>query len=325
MEVAVLNVHHRTIVATAAVVGALLDRLATADDALWPVPQWPPLRLDNGLNPGSRGGHGPIRYSVEAYEPGRRVRFAFDPVIGLVGYHELLVTAQGPDRCRLTHTLAGRTRAGARIGWPLAFRWLHDALIEDLMDRVEGAVNGGATSGPRATWTPWVRMLRRSFAPRPREVALPQRARLARAELNHVDLLDAWQLPAAGHGPTAWSGAILADPPRWLTAVMAVRNAAVRLAGLRVTRTGPMFRPIGSDEREIVVGGENREFAMRMSVLVDENVVTVATLTRARTRRGRGYLAIVRRAHPFVIRAMLRRAARTLAATSDRAEPVATA
>src|SRR5690349_16450146 len=69
----------------------LLDRVASADDPIWPAPTWPPIRLDNGLRPGSRGGHGPIRYTVEEYDPGRLIRFRFDPVMRMRGHHELRV------------------------------------------------------------------------------------------------------------------------------------------------------------------------------------------------------------------------------------------
>src|SRR5919198_1110330 len=84
------NTHHRAI--DAANLGELLDRLAGPDDPLWPSHAWPPLRLDAGLAPGSRGGHGPIRYTVAEYEPGRRVRFRFDRETGGDGYHELIAT-----------------------------------------------------------------------------------------------------------------------------------------------------------------------------------------------------------------------------------------
>ncbi len=69
------NVHTRALDATAAEVGALLDGLAGPDDRLWPNGRWPAMRLDGPLEPGSRGGHGPVRYAVaERGEPGGRDR-----------------------------------------------------------------------------------------------------------------------------------------------------------------------------------------------------------------------------------------------------------
>src|SRR5688572_13903457 len=101
MEVPVRNIQHRVIDAPATALGALLDRTAGPDDPVWPAPQWPPLSLDAGLTAGSAGGHGPIRYSVAAYEPGRRVRFTFDPAIGITGFHELVVEPVDGGRTRL--------------------------------------------------------------------------------------------------------------------------------------------------------------------------------------------------------------------------------
>lgn len=154
------NIHQRSIAAPAEELGALLDALATPDDRIWPAPAWPRLVLDAGLTPGSRGGHGPIRYHVSAYEPGRRARFEFAPGVGLDGYHELRITPEGPDACTLTHTLTGTLQGRMRLLWPLAIRWFHDALLEDLLDNAERAA-AGRLSGRPARWSPWVRLLRR--------------------------------------------------------------------------------------------------------------------------------------------------------------------
>jgi hypothetical protein len=42
--------------------------------------------------------------------------------------------------------------------WPLAIRWLHDACLEDLLDRAGAEVGSPAASPSR--WSPWVRVLR---------------------------------------------------------------------------------------------------------------------------------------------------------------------
>jgi hypothetical protein len=61
----VLNVHERELHATADQVGALIDSLASEEDALWPKHSWPPMNLEGPLRVGTRGGHGPIRYFIE--------------------------------------------------------------------------------------------------------------------------------------------------------------------------------------------------------------------------------------------------------------------
>jgi hypothetical protein len=158
------NVQTRIIHAPASTIGPLLDRIASDDDPIWPAPAWPPIRLDNGLRPGSRGGHGPIRYSVVAYEPGRLIRFAFEPVMRMSGHHELRVEPVDADRTRVVHLLAGTPGLASRLRWMVAIRWMHEALLRDLLDNVERAATGAAP--PHRRWNPWVRAMRRTLRPR---------------------------------------------------------------------------------------------------------------------------------------------------------------
>lgn len=155
---AVLNIHTRTLPASDEEIGGLIDGLAGREDRLWPGDRWPPMRFDRPLGVGAIGGHGPIRYTVEAYEPGRWVRFRFTGPRGFRGFHEFTVH---PDAMgiELRHTLAMHTRGCAVLGWPLIFRWLHDACLEDCLDRAERATTGIVRAPARQC--PYVRLLRR--------------------------------------------------------------------------------------------------------------------------------------------------------------------
>lgn len=134
------NVHVRTFDAELEPLGALIDSLAGEHDRLWPRPRWPALRLDGELAVGARGGHGPIRYAVSDYEPGRRACFRFDRRI-FDGHHWFeVVTLDG--RPALLHVLEARPQGAMRILWPLVVRWWHDALIEDAFDRAEAELAG---------------------------------------------------------------------------------------------------------------------------------------------------------------------------------------
>ncbi|WP_407914578.1 SRPBCC family protein [Kitasatospora sp. NE20-6] len=158
------NIQRRTIDAPAADVGALLDRLGTPQDQIWPSPAWSALHLDAGLAVGSRGGHGRIRYAVTEYEPGHRVRFAFAPGLGITGHHEFAVVPDGPMRCQIVHTAVGSTEGRMRLMWPLVIRRLHEALLQDAFDNVQRAATGRAPRPARRS--PWVRLLRLALAPR---------------------------------------------------------------------------------------------------------------------------------------------------------------
>lgn len=288
----IYNAHERELAAPAAAAGALLDRIASARDPLWPAPAWVPIQLDRALGVGATGGHGPIRYSVSEYEPGRRVRFQFDPSIGFAGYHELAVTAAGPARCVMRHVLAGEARGWMWPLWHLAIRSLHDAVLEDLLDNAELAATGRPPARP-ARWSRWVRLLRATEFPRPHAVRIPDAARLARAAFGGVDdlaLADAWQLPL-------YPG-ISRDPRGWAAALFGH------------SRT---FAVVAADGAEVLLGSDRRLFDFRASVLVDDGAVTVTSVARARNAFGRLYLAAVRRGHPLAVRTILRRAVRRLA------------
>ena len=136
------NVHERLLPAAPDEVGALLDTLSSPDDRLWPNRRWPAMKLDRGLDVGSDGGHGPVRYEVARYEPGWLVAFAFTPKFPLDGEHRLEVLPQPDGTTLLRHTIEATAKSWLRIGWPLCFRWLHDALIEDALDRAEAELSG---------------------------------------------------------------------------------------------------------------------------------------------------------------------------------------
>lgn len=310
------NVQRRTIDAPLNRMGALLDRVAGPDDPWWPVPAWPAIRFDRPLGPGATGGHGMIRYTVVEYVPGRLLRCAFDPAIGLVGEHELRLEADGAGTA-VVHVIRGRLTGGMRLLWPVAIRWLHEALLQDLLDNAE-RTGTGAVHRP-ARWSPWVRLVRRAFAARadrslrgtrtPKNLGrLPDGATLAAGTLDRVDLMDAWRgaRPAgASADPAAWRAAMFGRPPRWVGALMRLRN---RIPGLEPLDTREAFAPLDARDDEVLFGADTRHFDLRISLFVDAESVVCSTLARPRTRRGRAYLAVVSRVHPLVVRTMLARA-----------------
>lgn len=160
----VFNAHERVLDASTERVGALVERLGSDEDPLWPSDRWPPLTLDKALSVGAKGGHGPVRYHVVEHEPGQLVRFKFSAPAGFLGYHEFLIERAGTSEApaaRLRHVLVINPLGDARYAWPLVWRPLHDALMEDLMDRAEAAITGRPVE-PRP-WPAYVRFLRWLF------------------------------------------------------------------------------------------------------------------------------------------------------------------
>lgn len=159
------NEHQRHLSAPPDLVGRLVDALAGPDDRLWPHERWPAMRFDRPLGAGARGGHGPIRYWVEGYRAGKAIRLRFEAPAGFDGHHEYVVVPRPDGDTVLRHTLVLRTTGAARLTWPLLYRPLHDALIEDSLDRA-GRSLGLQVAHPRR-WSWWVRCLRAATRPPP--------------------------------------------------------------------------------------------------------------------------------------------------------------
>jgi hypothetical protein len=153
----VRNVHGREFSLPLATVGALIDSLASREDRLWPTGKWPPMRFDRPLAVGAVGGHGPVRYSVEEYRPGQSIRYRFSAPRGFNGTHRFEVEER-EGKTVLRHVIEMRATGPALLSWPLFFRPLHDACLEDCMDRA--TVSLGIQLESPARWSIYVRVLR---------------------------------------------------------------------------------------------------------------------------------------------------------------------
>lgn len=155
----VLNVHHRVLAIPIAKGEELLRSLASHEDRLWPGDKWWPQRFEGGLTPGARGGHGPVKYEVESVSP-RSVVYRFPRRGWFRGTHRFDLQRH-PAGCELVHTLEGTLHGKGLLLWPLFVRPLHDALLEDVLDRAQAAA-GTPTAAP-AKHSGTVRFYRRRF------------------------------------------------------------------------------------------------------------------------------------------------------------------
>jgi hypothetical protein len=153
----ILNIHEREIPAEASEVGALIDSLASDNDALWPKAFWPPMRFDRPLGVGAVGGHGPIAYVVEEFHQGQMVKFRFLGPRGFNGLHWFELVPKAENKTVLRHTIDMRAEGPALLTWPLFIRPLHDALLEDALAFAQASV-GAVPLVHR--WSPWVKFLR---------------------------------------------------------------------------------------------------------------------------------------------------------------------
>jgi Protein of unknown function (DUF2867) len=104
-----------------------------------------------------------------------------------------------------------------------------------------------------------------------------------------------------------------ARPPLAVRLLFAAREVVVRVVAIE--RGGrQVFDTVARGEQEVLLGVDQDHLAFRISVLVQPDRVVLSTVVQLRNRRGRAYFAVVRRLHPFVVRGMLARAAKTMAA-----------
>ncbi|MEL6591691.1 MAG: hypothetical protein AAFQ68_16485 [Bacteroidota bacterium] len=155
----VRNVHRRLISQPQTQVASLIATLASKNDQVWPHENWPRMRLKDGLQIGSEGGHGPIRYRVTDYSPPHLIAFTFQQK-GFIGAHLLETTSVNETHTEIKHIIEMRTEGLGTLSWLFAVRWLHDALIEDAFDKVENLLTG---SHKRTPWSLWVRLLRKTL------------------------------------------------------------------------------------------------------------------------------------------------------------------
>jgi hypothetical protein len=154
----VTNIHRRIIVQPLSAIAALFKTLASDQDLMLATDKWPRMKLDKGLTVGSKGGHGPIRYTVSEYNEGQSIQFQFTKPIGFNGYHRFEINALDNSRTELRHIIDMKTSFLATLQWGLAIRWLHDAFIEDALDKVE---NHFYAKKKISKWSLWVRILRK--------------------------------------------------------------------------------------------------------------------------------------------------------------------
>lgn len=156
----VTNIHTRKINQPKEKVSQLFRTLTTKDDLVWPYENWPAIKFKDGLQVGSKGGHGRIRYTIIEFEAGEYIKFQFSKPDGFIGTHELKIETLNKSETEISHVIKVNTSFKATFLWVFVIRWLHDALIEDAFDKVE---NYYSEEKKAATYNFWVKLLREVY------------------------------------------------------------------------------------------------------------------------------------------------------------------
>lgn len=145
-------------------------------------------------------------------------------------------------------------------------------------------------------------------------------SRLLAHPMRYVDWSDSYAvgipLDEQRRDPQEWADALFrSSPPLAVRALFGVRELLVRAVGIE--RGGRhVFTTVSRTDNEVLLGIDQAHLGFRASVLVEPDRVVVSTLVELHNRRGRAYFAVVRRLHPMVVRGMLTRAARKMAASA---------
>ncbi len=310
------NVHERVLNVPLDEAAPLIDQLGQPDDLMFPTPEWPPMILDGPLEVGAHGGHGPMRYSVSRYEPGQLAEFATDPGIGIVGTHAFSLEKLDDGRTLLRHTVQGELDGSMRVVWPVALRWIHDAMVEDILDQAERST--GHQPRKRQGWSPWVRALRALRSSKAGRTT-PPHSQLLEDALGRVDFADAHEIRTRKGMPTdarRWASELFGDFPPWVKTFMGVREAVAGLAGIERQKKHQAFKTYASTEDEVVLGSNANHLDFRVSIKREAERVVATTIVQVHNAKGRAYWFLVGPIHPAVMRSMLKRTARKLAASS---------
>lgn len=159
----VLNTHKRILNQPKSKIVELLETLSAENDKIWPKDKWPAMKFKGGIKVGAKGGHGPIRYSVEKYDPNKIIQFRFLKPNGFYGVHKFEVKELTKQKTEIKHTIDMSTRLKGTLIWIFGIRALHNALIEDGLDKLE---NNFLEKKKSTNWNFRVRFLRKQIAKR---------------------------------------------------------------------------------------------------------------------------------------------------------------
>jgi hypothetical protein len=122
IKIKFLNIHTRTIHQPKNKVVELLETISTENDQIWPTENWPKMKFKDGIGVGAKGGHGPIRYMVEVYNPEEIILFRFSSPKGFNGIHKLELKEITSDTTQIQHTIDICTVGIGTWNWLFAIR-----------------------------------------------------------------------------------------------------------------------------------------------------------------------------------------------------------
>ena len=98
--------------------------------------------------------------------------------------------------------------------------------------------------------------------------------------------------------------------PRWVAALLRLRNAIVGVFGLKTGGAEAAFPVISQTENEVVTGLSDKHLNFRASVVKTPTTVSLTTVVHFNNAWGRLYFLPVKPFHKIIMRTLLRRYAK---------------
>lgn len=145
-------------------VRSLLDSFGHPGGLFQPGEEWLAQGINETLIVGVKSGHWPFKYELHEYVPGESLGFTFlyPPCLkGAIWRFHIYKNLRGYSV--LENTFEHSAKGPAHISWPLVFKWLYRASIQDVLANAQRSL--GEVPKVRG-WSPWVSLLRSIFLAR---------------------------------------------------------------------------------------------------------------------------------------------------------------
>ena len=156
-----------------------------------------------------------------------------------------------------------------------------------------------------------------------RKIALPAGSNYCNY-IDHVDYSDAFMIQGVDIELSTKEVYVMlfSDTPQWIKSLMKIRNRLVSLVGLKtdvaMIDTGDtsillegssmgMFEIYHIGENEIIAGEKDRHLDFVVSVLKQEDRVTVSTLVQYHNFFGKAYMTLISPFHKLIIKQIMRK------------------
>lgn len=163
----VRNVHQREMRGSMQQLGEIIKTYGSSNDRMYPFERWPKMQLEGPDGPplvGRIGNRGAARFVMTLYENGERVRYSwkFLKPAGFDGHHHGEAEEVGNGKLLFRSVIDMNTRGlKATLLWLFVMRPLHDAVVEDSLDKVERELGSSPTVHKWSTWVKFLRRLKR--------------------------------------------------------------------------------------------------------------------------------------------------------------------